>query len=216
MITLSDLGSARALRRHPERHPPGQAVELQTTTDTLFWDDENGGYFFSPDDGEKLLVRQKEVYDGAIPSGNSVAALNLLRLARLTGRTDLCRTRRHHLRRIRSRHRTGASAHSHLADAMLFASSPSLEIVIAGDVDAADTRAMLDRVRSVYLPQAVTLVVPAGAQGDVIRKLAPFTEHHAPIDGRAAAYVCRDFACKMPTTDPDELTKLLKEAESNS
>ena len=68
---------------------------------------------------------------------------------------------------------------------------------------------MLDRVRSMYLPQAVTLLVEPGAAGDIIRKIAPFTENHVPIDGQAAAYVCRDYACKMPTTDPDELAKLL-------
>ena len=192
------------------------AVEFQKRTDTLFWDDDNGGYFFSGDDGEELLVRQKEVYDGAIPSGNSVAAWNLLRMARLTGRTDYSDRADAVFKAFASDTARGASAHSHMADALLFASSPSLEIVIAGDAEAADTRAMLDRVRSMYLPQAVTLLVEPGAAGDIIRKIAPFTENHVPIDKKAAAYVCRDFACKMPTTDPDELAKMLKETESNS
>ena len=106
----------------------------------------------------------------------------------------------------------GASAHSHMADALLFASSPSLEIVIAGRSGADDTEALLAEVRSSYLPQAVTLLVEPGAAGDIIRKIAPFTENHVPIDGKAAAYVCRDYACKMPTTDPDELARLLAEA----
>ena len=105
-----------------------QALELQATTDTLFWDTVNGGYFFSPTDGEELLVRQKEIYDGAIPSGNSVAAMNLLRLARLTGRTDLADRADTIFKVFAADSARGASAHSHLADAMLFASSPSLEI----------------------------------------------------------------------------------------
>ena len=188
-----------------------QALELQKTADTLFWDTENGGYFFSPTDGEELLVRQKEIYDGAIPSGNSVAAMNLLRLARLTGRTDL-EDRADTIFKVFAPDTVrGASAHSHLADAMLFATSPSLEIVIAGEPGGGDTEAMLAELRKHYLPQAVTLLVAPGSGGDTIRKLAPFTEHHAPIDGRAAAYVCRDHACKMPVTDPAEFGKLLKE-----
>ena len=189
-----------------------QALELQATTDTLFWDKENGGYFFSPTDGEELLVRQKEIYDGAIPSGNSVAAMNLLRLARLTGRTDLADRADTIFKVFAADSARGASAHSHLADAMLFASSPSLEIVIAGNAGADDTEALLTELRSHYLPQVVTLLVPPGTEGTEIRKLAPFTEHHAPIDGKAAAYVCRDYACKMPTADPSELKKLLEEA----
>ena len=189
-----------------------QAMDLQEITDQLFWDDENGGYYFSPDDGEELLVRQKEIYDGAIPSGNSVAAWNLLRLGRLTGRTDYSGRAETIFKTFAADTARGASAHSHLADAMLFASSPSLEIVIAGDPQAEDTKVLLAHVRTKYLPQSVTLVVPPKADGDVIRKLAPFTEGHAPIDGKATAYVCRDYACKMPTTDPGELTKMLEEA----
>jgi uncharacterized protein len=192
------------------------AIELQKRADALFWDDDNGGFFFSPDDGEKLLVRQKEVYDGAIPSGNSVAAWNLMRLARLTGRTDFSQRADAVFAAFASDTARGASAHSHMADALLFASSPSLEIVIAGEAGADDTEALLSKVRATYLPQAVTLLVEPDSAGDLVRKIAPFTENHVPVEGNAAAYVCRDYACKMPTTDPAELAKLLKEAEKNS
>ncbi len=188
------------------------AIELQKRTDELFWDDDSSGYYFSPDDGEKLLVRQKEVYDGAIPSGNSVAARNLLRLARLTGRTEYSSRADAIFSAFAADTARGASAHSHMADAVLFASSASLEIVIAGQADADDTNALLSEVRSSYLPHAVTLLVEPGTAGDTIRRIAPFTENHVPIDGNSAAYVCRDYACKMPTTDPNELARLLAEA----
>ena len=188
------------------------AIDMQKRTDELFWDDDNGGFYFSPDDGEKLLVRQKEVYDGAIPSGNSVAAWNLLRLARLTGRTDYSDRADAVFKAFASDTARGASAHSHMADAVLFASSPSLEIVIAGEAGAGDTEALLSTLQATYLPQAVTLLVEPGSAGDLVRKIAPFTENHAPVEGKAAAYVCRDYACKMPTTDPDELARMLDEA----
>ncbi len=77
---------------------------------------------------------------------------------------------------------------------------------------ADETEALLAEVRSSYLPQAVTLLVEPGASGDVTRRIAPFTENHVPIDGKAAAYVCRNYACKMPVTDPVELRRLLEEA----
>jgi len=199
-----------------DAHHLERAIELQETTDRLFWDDEHGGYFFSAADNEKLLVRQKEVYDGAIPSGNSVAAWNLLRLARLTGRTDFADRAQKVFKTFASETARGASAHSHMADAILFAHSPSMEIVIAGNPEAADTEALLAEVRDRYLPQAVTLVVPQGDDGDVVRTLAPFTEGHVPLDDKAAAYVCRDHACKMPTTDPVELGRILDEVTGSS
>jgi hypothetical protein len=186
-----------------------QAVQLQRTTDRLFWDADHGGYFFSAEDNEELLVRQKEVYDGAIPSGNSVAARNLLRLARLTGLSELAVRAQTVFEAFASETSRGASGHSHMADAILFAHTPSMEIVIVGEPGAGDTEALLAEVRERYLPQAVTLVVPPGDEGDVVRSLAPFTEGHVPLDGKAAAYVCRDHACKMPTTDPAELGRIL-------
>ncbi len=139
-----------------------RAIDLQATTDTLFWDADHGGYFFSATDGENLLIRQKEIYDGAIPSGNSVAAWNLLRLARLTGHSEFADRANSIFVAFSPDTGRGASAHSHLADAMLYARSPSLEIVIAGELGDADTEALVEVVRARYLPQAVTLVVATG------------------------------------------------------
>jgi len=95
---------------------------------------------------------------------------------------------------------------------MLSARSPSIEIVIAGRSGDSDTEALLHQVRTRSLPNAAMVLVEPGPAGDVIRTLAPFTEHHTPIDGAAAAYVCRDHACKAPTTVPEELGRLLDEA----
>jgi len=192
------------------------ADELQAATDRLFRDADNGGYFFTADDNETLLVRQKEIYDGAIPSGNSVAARNLLRLARLTGREELASRADEIFAAFAADTDQAASGHSHLADAVLLARSPSVEIVIAGEPGAGDTEALLDEVRKRYLPAAVTLVVPPGSEGDRVRRLAPFTEDHAPVDGRAAAYLCRNHACELPTTDPTELARLLDDAIKGS
>jgi len=91
---------------------------------------------------------------------------------------------------------------------------PSLEVVIAGESGADDTAALIATVREMYLPQAAVLLVPPGESGASIRKLAPFAEAYEPVEGKAAAYVCRDFTCQLPTTDPAKLAALLEEAFS--
>ncbi len=202
-----ELYDATADPRHLRR-----AIDLQEETLARFWDDDRGGFFFTADDAERLLVRQKEIYDGAMPSGNSAAMANLVRLSRLTGHAA-----------YRDRADTVAaafaadvsrmpSAHTQLMAAVQSASSASLEVVIAGEPGAQDTTELMKVVRSLYLPQAAVLVVPDGEAGAHIRQIAPFTENYASIDGRAAAYVCRDFQCKLPTTDPAKLAELLDEA----
>lgn len=191
-----------------------QALELQQQTLELFWDKARGGFFFTADDNEELLVRQKEVYDGAIPSGNSMAADNFVRLARLTGDERNLETADKIFSAFAADAGRLPSAHAQLVGALQRAAGPSLEVVIAGDPGADDTAALISTVREMYLPHAAVLLVPSGPSGAAIRKLAPFAEAYTPVLGKAAAYVCQDFACQLPTTDPDKLTRLLKEAIS--
>jgi len=191
-----------------------RALKLQEQTVGLFWDTAGGGFFFTAADNEELLVRQMEVYDGAIPSGNSMAADNFVRLARLTGDEE-------HLKIANAIFSTFAadagrlpSAHTQLMSALQRAAGPSLEVVVAGEPGADDTAALIAKVREMYLPHAAVLLVPSGPSGAAIRRLAPFAESYVPIKGKAAAYVCRDFNCQLPTTDPEKLARLLEEAIS--
>ncbi len=189
-----------------------RAIQLQKETDTLFWDGIGGGYFLTSGRSEKLLVRPKESYDGAMPSGNSVAMNNLVRLGRLTGRTSFSDRADAVATAFSHELRQAPSAHSHLVAGIQAAAGPSLEIVIAGSPSDPGTVALLDVVRAEYLPDTALLLVPDGEGGRRIRSLAPFAEHHSSVEGKPAAYVCRDFACKQPTTDPEALRKLLEEA----
>jgi len=184
------------------------ALDLINESLSRFWDDDDGGFFLTADDGEELIVRPKEVSDGAMPSGNSAQLLNLLRAARLTGRTELearaAALGRWAGRQVRSRP-TGFSA---FLSGMQFAVGSAREIVIAGAPDADDTENLLDAVRSVYTPFAVVLQRPPGEAA--VTKIAPFTDAETPVDGAAAAYVCREFRCEAPTTDPDSLRAQLR------
>jgi hypothetical protein len=189
-----------------------RALELQEQTTRLFWDAEHGGFFFTAKDNEELLVRQKEVYDGAIPSGNSLAADNSVRLARLTSNTEYLEVAEKVFAVFSAEAQQLPSAHSQLLAALQRGVGPSLEVVIAGEPDAEDTNVLVATVREMYLPQAAVLLVPPGEQGDTVRNLAPFAESYEPVDGEATAFVCRDFTCQLPTTDPAKLRELLGEA----
>jgi uncharacterized protein YyaL (SSP411 family) len=187
------------------------ALQLQEDALALFWDAENGGFFFAAAGADDLLVRQKEVYDGAVPSGNSVAMANLVRLSRLTGRTDLARRADQVAAAFARDVARGPAAHTHLLSAVQLAAGASLEVVVAGTPGAEDTDRLIATVRDAAVPGAALLLVPEGETGAPIRRLAPFAAGYVPVNGKAAAYVCRDFTCQLPTTDPKELVRLMRE-----
>jgi uncharacterized protein YyaL (SSP411 family) len=191
-----------------------RAVKLQQQTLELFWDTKRNGFYFTAADHEELLVRQKEIYDGAIPSGNSMAAENFVRLARLTSNNEYLQGADHIFAAFSNEANQLPSVHSQLMSALQRGVGPSLEVVIAGKPGAADTATLIATVREMYLPQTAVLMVPPGKSGSTIRRLAPFAESYEPVDGQAAAYVCRDFTCQLPTTDPAKLRELLEEAIS--
>jgi len=175
-----------------------------------FWDKEHGAFFFAPDDGEALIVRQKEAYDSAIPSGNSVMMMNLLRLARLTGQADLEQKADElgsFFARTVFQQPSGFTA---MLMGLDFGLGPSFEVVVAGDPEAADTQAMLTALRAPYLPNKVVLLRPDhDEQTPAIAEVAPFTEAQHSRDGAATAYVCRHFQCEQPTTDIAQMLALL-------
>ena len=193
-------------------HDPARlerALELQAALDARFWDDRAGGYFFTADDAEALIARRKDPDDGAIPAGNSIAMLNLLRLARLTGNpahearaADLGRA-------LSERVERWPPQFTQLLCALEYSRSPSREVVIAGTPGKPDTEALLEALAGPFPPHVTVILKPPGEAGERLAKLAPYLAGHVPIEGRAAAYVCRDFACNRPVTDPLEMLKLL-------
>ncbi len=188
-----------------------QAVALQEQTDRLFWDSDRGGYFFSGPDNEALLVRPKEIYDGAMPSGNSVAAHNLIRLGRLTGTAGYEDTAHALMTAFGQSVSRSPSGHTHLVDALQRATNPAFEIVISGKRDDPKTRTLLDTVRTSAPARSSVLLVEPDARGKTVRALAPFTENHEMIEGLPTAYVCQDHQCQMPTSDVEELVRQLTE-----
>ena len=186
-------------------------VALELTNDMLrhFWDEDGGGLYLTPDDGESLLVRKKEIYDGAIPSGNSVAMLNLLRLGRITATSDLEEKAARIGIAFSGSVKQLPSAHTQLMVALDFGIGPCYEVVIAGKLEAEDTKAMVRALRAHFLPNKVVLLNPGERESPEIAKLAEFTKNQSSIGGRATAYVCMNYNCKLPTTDINKMLALL-------
>jgi uncharacterized protein YyaL (SSP411 family) len=187
------------------------ALELNEDMVKHFWDDLGGGFFFTPDDGESLIIRKKEIYDGALPSGNAVAMLNLLRLARLTGRTDLDEKAAKMGAAFSKPILELPSGYTLFLTAVDFAIGPSYEVVVVGPPPGSDTAEMLKALRSRFMPNKVVLFRPSEEASPQITRLAPFTAQHRPMDGKATAYVCVERACKMPTTDITEMLALMQQ-----
>ena len=174
------------------------ARELADTMIERFADDENGGFFETSSDHERLVARRKDLEDHPIPSGNASAAYGLLRLAALTGEHAYEERAVGVLELLHELAGTHPHAFSHLLQALDFHLSPVREVALAGE----DTTALERVVRGAFRPH----IVLAGGEPDGV----PLMEGRTPVDGRAAAYVCEGFACKAPVTEPDELEELLR------
>ena len=193
-----------------------EAIRLNDQMIKHFWDPQSGGLFMTADDGEKLLIRNKEIYDGAIPSGNSVAALNLLRLGHMTGRQDYLQKAESIGKAFSGSVNRYPPGHTHLMVAVEYALYPNYEVVIAGKPGAKDTRAMLTALRQPFLPGKIVLLRPADKKeaAEIIR-MAPYTEFMVPKNGRATAYVCTEFVCKLPTTEISQMLANLQVKKSD-
>jgi uncharacterized protein YyaL (SSP411 family) len=146
-----------------------------------------------------------------VPSGNSIAMLNLLRLSRITGDAGLDQRAAGIARAFAGAVNQLPSAYTQLMVAADFSIGPAHEVVVCGDPQAPDTRKMLAMLRGRFMPNKVVIFKPDDAEGSEIVRLAPFVAAYHAIDDRATAYVCANHACRLPTTDPEEMLKMLEE-----
>ena len=186
-----------------------QALDLTRKSLAHFQDPEQGGFFTTADDGEQLLVRQKEVIDGAIPSGNSVAMHNLLKLSLLTGDADLAASGNQLAWAFSGTVRQAPSGCTFLLCGLDLALGPASEVVIVGQEGAPDAREMLNVLDTTYLPRTVHLL-KTGVTGDELISLAAFTRDLHMQNEQATAYVCGGQRCERPVTDAREMLRLLE------
>jgi uncharacterized protein len=198
---LLDLYETTADVRHLAR-----AQELACALEARFHDDAGGGYFFTPHDGETLIVRTKSGADGSIPSGNAVAAVTLLRLHALTGEERL-RTRAEEILRLyHSAAVENPFGFTTWLEALERWAEGSTEVIIVGPRDAPDTQALWRATAARWIPHRTLVRVEPNAPG-----VPAVARGRAAVAGRATAYVCRNFTCSRPVHTPDELIRLLEQ-----
>ena len=182
------------------------AMTLQTRQDELFWDANDGGWFSTTGKDESVLLRLKEDYDGAEPAASSVSVMNLLTLSHLVD--SFSEKIEPTLGIFSSRVSQSGRVVPMLLAALSAYHTGTPQLVIVGDPAAQDTNSLYEVVRHRYRP--TTIVVPVVPQSlDKTAALLPWIAGMKMVDGRATAYLCRDFTCESPTTEAGELARLL-------
>jgi uncharacterized protein len=182
------------------------ARRLQRAQDERFWDDESGGWFSTTGADPSVLVRMKEEYDGAEPSASGVGANNLLTLWHLTGdaqyreRADLV------FAAFSERLTTLGRALPFMSAALSMAHARSEQIVVVGSPDARQTEALWRAANAPYRPFTTLVPVTPGERQAALAAEMSWIGAMTMTDGQPAAYVCRDFTCEAPTTDPNDLS----------
>ncbi len=185
------------------------AVRLTRRMMELFEDKENGGFYSTAGNDESVLLRLKDDYDGAEPSGNSVAVMSLLRLAALTGDDTFRATAQRTLEAFAGKLSSQAIATPLLAAAYLRSLAKPMQIVLAGELHDPGLQRLLAERYKRFLPNAITIVV-ADANREALATWNPALDTMKPLAGQATAYVCENFACQLPVTTVEAFAKLLE------
>jgi uncharacterized protein YyaL (SSP411 family) len=202
IIALLDL-----YETHFEPYHLELAAQLAGRMAEQFEDPESGGFFSTPAGDSNLILRMKDDYDGAEPSGNSMAASALLRLAHMTGKDEFRQSAERALRAFSGRIAAIASGMPQMLVAITGSLAPPRQIVLTGPKDEAGP--MLETVRRHFLPDTVVFVLD-GEDRSALARYNPVLASMKPLEGAMTAYVCENFACRLPTTEVDKLDELLQ------
>jgi uncharacterized protein YyaL (SSP411 family) len=174
-------------------------VALTKAMVSRFWDNKDGGFYFTGKGAENAVLRRKQVYDGALPSGNSVALLNLVRLAQLTGDSKQKELASQTIKVFSEDVKRAPVAHTFMLIGVDFAVGPAYNVILVGDPQEDSTQEMLGSLRERYLPNTVISLRSPSAAGLGYEK----------IEDKATAYVCRDQTCMSPTNKIEKMLELL-------
>ncbi len=187
-------------------------VALQLHDDFLerFWDKESGGFFFTADDSEKLLVRQKEIYDGATPSGNSVAAMNLIKLSRICASLEFDSMVLAIGKAFSADVKRFPSAYTQFLLFVDFLLGPSFEVIIVGPESSVEPDIMLERLNSAYIPNKVVIFKNSDTKPTEIVSIAPYLKDFEMTNKHVTAFVCGNYKCESPTNKPEKMLSMLR------
>jgi uncharacterized protein YyaL (SSP411 family) len=184
-----------------------EAISLNRQMIEAYHDPEGKGFFFTRKGDETLLMRTKDFYDSALPSGNAMAILNLFRLSEFTSDQSLKELGLETLEQLSGSLSQAPSAFAQSLIALDFMLSSPMEIAVIGAKEDPGTRSMIWAVRKPFSPGKIVAWSPGGDKNAV--KEIPFLEGKIAIEGRPTAYICRNYTCKKPLTDPAEVKKVL-------
>ncbi len=186
------------------------AADFAETMLARFEDRERGAFFSTAEGDPALLLRIKEDYDGAEPSGNSIAILALLRLAQFTDRDDFRRAAARALEALSNKLASEPSAAPQLLVALDFYLAAPLQIVIAGDPADPRTIQLLRARNRRFVPASVTMLSGSAQQRESLSAWAPSLAAMTTVEGRPAAYICRNYSCQLPVADEEKFLALLQ------
>jgi uncharacterized protein len=186
------------------------ALELQQTQDGLFLDQKNGGYFSNSGRDESVFVRMKDDNDGAEPAASSIAALNLLRLSQIYEDPKLAERAKSTIDAFATILLQFPSGMPQMLVAVENSLGKPRQIVIAGKRDSPETKALVKEVHRHFLPSAIVILADANEGQRYLGEKNQAIRAMSPVEGKPAAYVCKNFTCKAPVTDPKQLGELLR------
>jgi uncharacterized protein YyaL (SSP411 family) len=187
-----------------------RSISLMDRMMANFWDEKRGGFFLNAKDSIDLPVRPKELYDGAIPSANSVALTNLIRLARLTGRSDLEEVAQRLIQAFAANIKAQPTAYTHLLMGLGYALGQSCEVVLVGDPGGSDLRQLILSLNTSFAPGASVMLKTDQNQGR-LASLAQFTRSLQQTGNTGTAYVCAGLNCTQPFTDSTQMLRMIQE-----
>jgi len=192
-------------------YEPDYLKKALTLTDDLiklFWDSKGGGLFIYGTDSEQLITRPKTIYDGAVPSGNSVAALNMIKLSRLTGRYDLEERAHDILKAFSGSISASPFSHAYSLMALMYEKEKGQEVVIVSD-SYEKAAPFIEKINEEFRPFTVSILYDP--KDTVLYEIAPFIKSYSAINGKTTAYICENHSCKAPVSDLKEFCSILNE-----
>lgn len=189
-----------------------KAMKLVEDCEKYFWDKEGGGFFLYGEDAEKLIWRPKEIYDGAIPSGNSIATLNILRLSKLTRNMELEKMASRIFSAFGGKVQNIPAAYVQFMISVMYGGTAGKEIVLCGSRSDSDTKEIIKKLNSEFMPFAT--VVLNDDSSDLLKSL-PYLKEIKKIDEKTTLYMCENFTCREPINNVSDILQALSEGCCN-
>jgi len=187
------------------------AIRLTDHMIALFEDEQTGGFYLTGSDTQNLIVRTRPDYDGATPSGNSVAVTELIRLSELTGNREYFVHAQRILMLFQEDLRNRGASLTELLSAVDLWLGPRSEMVIVGNISSDQIQRVLKDIRGRFLSRTVVLVRDPESNAERLDQIAEIVKVHELIDGKVTIYLCEDFVCKSPIMEYDAFHKAIKE-----